>query len=140
MKFAAALTSLLALGATAAPAAEANTGDVQDIEARHASCGKNSYWQDNCCKCKVQGQVYNKYWNGCNWPNPKADKKHECHGGSYYDYHRDCCACSNTELFYYKNEKTCQPCGPNAYYDHKENKCKCKHQKHHWHEGRHGCY
>lgn len=68
MKFASALTSLLAIGATAAPAAEPETGDVQDLEARHYSCGRDAYWKDNCCKCKIEGQVYNKYWHGCNWP------------------------------------------------------------------------
>ena len=62
-------------------------------------------------------RLANKYQS-----NPKVDKQHECHGGSYYDYHRDCCACTNTEYFYFKSEKTCQPCGPNSYYDYKHNR------------------
>jgi hypothetical protein len=53
--------------------------------------------------------------------NRKADKHHGCKGDSYYDYHRDCCACSNNKYYYFSVEETCGSCGPEAYYDYDHN-------------------
>jgi hypothetical protein len=63
-----ALTAVLALGASAAPHAEPDTSSVQDVEARNYKCGRDAYWKDNCCQCRVEGMVYNKAWGGCNYP------------------------------------------------------------------------
>lgn len=62
-----ALTALMAIGASAAPYAEADTG-IQDIDARNYQCGRNSYWKNECCHCKIEGQVHNKHWGGCDYP------------------------------------------------------------------------
>lgn len=54
--------------------------------------------------------------------NIEIDIQFGCYGGSYWDYHRGCCSCSNFNFFYYSENKSCNSCGDDAWYDYDNNR------------------
>lgn len=81
------ITMTLALGAAAAPKAEAGTKDTNTNVARggYGGCSSGGYYYEDRCYCHNRNYLYSDH--GCSY---------HCHDDSYYDYDNECCSCYNS--------------------------------------------